>query len=173
MRVIRKFMSLRAGFYSCVAKGIIPVSFLASVIVSSSFANGQSWTRLFPSGTPPAARDAAPGVYDPASNRMIVFGGRNAKGENLNDLWVLKNANGLGGTPQWINLIPNGATGSPPARSGHSTAYDAAENRLFIFGGCSGNCAPVLNDVWVLSNANGLGGTPAWTALQFAGPTPP
>lgn len=100
---------------------------------------------------------------------MIVFGGRDIGGGNLNDLWVLTNANGLGGKGEWINLIPNGTAGSPPARSGHSTVYDSTNNRVIIFGGCSASCAPVLNDVWVLTNGNGLGGTPAWTQLQLSG----
>jgi len=100
---------------------------------------------------------------------MIVFAGRDSSGDNLNDVWILTNANGLGGTSQWINLIPNGASGSPPARSGHSAAYDNVDNILIIFGGCSGYCAPALNDVWTLSNANGLGGTPVWTQLSAGG----
>ena len=135
----------------------------------------QTWSQLSPSGTPPVARGlhGTTGVYDPASNRMIVFGGRDGSGNNLNDVWVLLNANGLGGASQWVNLIPNGAGGSPPARSGHAAAYDAANNVMFIFGGCSGYCTPVLNDTWMLSNANGLGGTPVWTQLAVDAAAPP
>src|SRR5579862_9524406 len=115
--------------------------FTGSVIWAQS-GRAQSWSLLSISGAKPSAREGAPGVYDAASNRMIVFGGRDSKGDNLNDVWVLTNANGLGGASQWINLIANGAAGSPPARSGHSTLYDAANNRLIIFAGCSANCAP-------------------------------
>lgn len=122
-------------------------------------------------GTPPVARGlhGTTGVYDPASNRMMVFGGRDANGDNLNDVWILTNANRLGGSGQWLNLIPNGASGSPPARSGHSAVYDSANNIMIIFGGCSGYCTPALNDVWTLSNANGIGGTPVWTQLSLSG----
>jgi hypothetical protein len=112
--------------------------------------------------------NGSPGAYDPASNRMIVFGGRDREGKNLNDVWVLVNANGIG-AHQWVELIRNGAAGSPPARSGHSTVYDSVNNRLMVFGGCGGYCVPVLNDVWVLTNANGLGGTPVWTQLEVSG----
>jgi len=84
-----------------------------------------------------------PGAYDPASNRMIVFGGRDREGKNLNDVWVLVGANGIG-AHQWVELIHNGAAGSPPARSGHSTVYDSVNNRLIVFGGCGGYCVPVL-----------------------------
>src|SRR5581483_789087 len=144
----------------------------AAALASAVLAEAQTWSLVSISGAKPSAREGAPGVYDAASNRMIVFGGRDSKGNNLNDVWVLTNANGLGGASQWMNLIANGAAGSPAARSGHSTMYDAANNRLIIFGGCSANCAPVLNDVWVLTNANGLGGTPAWTELQPTGTLP-
>jgi hypothetical protein len=143
---------------------------LAAAFLAHSLA-GQTWTQLTLSGTPPAARgfDGTTGVYDSASDRMIVFGGRDINGNNLNDLWVLTNANGLGGASQWVNLIPNGATGSPPARSGHSAVYDSVNNIMIIFGGCSGYCTPALNDVWTLSNANGLGGTPVWMQLSLDG----
>ncbi|HTC90666.1 MAG TPA: kelch repeat-containing protein [Bryobacteraceae bacterium] len=141
--------------------------------LAANFAFAQAWNPLSPTGTAPAARglNGAPGVFDPASDRMIVFGGRNHGGKNLNDVWVLVNADGSGATPQWVNLIPNGAVGSPPARSGHSTVYDSTNNRLIVFGGCGGSCVPALNDVWVLSNANGLGGKPVWTELSAG--TPP
>jgi hypothetical protein len=144
------------------------IGLLIAAFMAHSLA-GQTWTHLSPGGTPPSARgfNGTTGVYDPSSDRMIVFGGRDGSGNNLNDVWVLTNANGLGGPSQWVNLIPNGATGSPPARSGHSAAYDSVNNVMIVFGGCSGYCTPALNDVWTLSNANGLGGTPVWTELPL------
>ena len=155
-------------------RSIRAIYLVSAAICLTQALMGQIWTQLSPSGTPPVARGlhGTTGVYDPASNRMIVFGGRDGSGNNLNDVWVLTNANGVGGTSQWVNLIPNGADGSPPARSGHSAAYDAANNIMIIFGGCSGYCTPALNDVWTLSHANGLGGTPVWTQLplDFTGP---
>jgi Galactose oxidase, central domain len=140
-----------------------------AVILLAHSACAQTWTELSPSGTPPVARGATTGVYDPTTDRMIVFGGRGKGGENRNDVWVLTHANGEGATGQWIRLIANGAAGSPPARSGHSAVYDSTNNYMIIFGGCSASCAPVLKDVWVLTNANGVGGTPAWTQLQLTG----
>jgi hypothetical protein len=139
----------------------------AFLLTSVAFA--QTWTELSPSGTPPVARGGTTGVYDPTTDRMIVFGGRGAGGDNRNDVWVLTHANGEGATGQWIRLIADGAAGSPPARSGHSAVYDSVNNRMIIFGGCSASCAPVLNDVWVLTNANGVGGTPVWAQLQLSG----
>jgi len=152
----------------CIRTRIVPTVCVFAILTLAQFALGQVWTQLSPSGTPPAARGSTTGVYDPASNRMIIFGGRDASGENRNDVWVLADADGEGSNPsRWIRLIADGAAGSPPARSGHSAVYDSVNNRMIIFGGCSGACAPVLNDVWVLSNANGIGGTPVWTQLQL------
>jgi hypothetical protein len=55
-----------------------------------------SWTQTLPTGTPPL-----PGwcsntiIYDPASNRMIVFGGDPGATTTLfNDVWVLTDAVG-------------------------------------------------------------------------------
>ena len=178
-RVINSSMPFRRWRDICVSKqkhcpqlrAVHGIVLLISTLFLCHSASAQSWIQLSPAGAPPSARgmNGSPGVYDSTNDRMIMFGGQDSSGNNLNDVWVLENATRVGGRPQWVNLIPNGAAGSPPARSGHSTVYDSADNRLIIFGGCSASCAPVLNDVWVLTNANGLGGTPVWTQLQLSG----
>jgi hypothetical protein len=119
-----------------------------------------TWTQLSPSGPAPVARELTSAVYDPGSNRLIVFGGSSAT-VGLNDVWVLSNANGSGGAPAWTELAPSG--GAPSARAGFSAVYDATNNRMTIYGG--GDSSGILNDAWVLSDANGLGGTPTWTQL--------
>jgi Galactose oxidase, central domain len=164
-------MLFRESGSNCLPNQTKAVFFVAVTLLFAQSALAQSWNLLAPTGPKPAARgmNGTPGVYDSTSNRMILFGGRDGSGQNLNDVWVLENANGLGGAPNWLELIPNGAAGSPPARSGHSTVYDPVNNRLIVFGGCGGDCLPVLNDVWVLTNANGLGGTAVWTELQVTG----
>jgi hypothetical protein len=63
----------------------------------------------------------------------------------VNDVWVLTNSNGVGGTPTWIQLAPTGV--APNARHLHSATYDANSNRMVVFGGFDGHSA--LNDVWV------------------------
>ena len=35
-----------------------------------------AWEPLTPEGVPPEPRSGAAGVYDPSTNRLIVFGGR-------------------------------------------------------------------------------------------------
>ena len=130
------------------------------------------WTELMPTGGPPAPRAQQMAVYDQANNRLIVYGGYTTGYAGLSDLWVLTNANGLDGTPQWISLSYSG--GPPSKRIQSIPTYDAANNRMMIFGGCKNPSVPcfMLNDVWVLSNANGVGGTPQFTQLYPAGGSP-
>ena len=128
-----------------------------------------NWVQVFPSGTPPAARFGHTGVYDSSSNRMIIFAGATNATSCRNDLWILDDANSADGTPDWISLTASGTP--PPARMNHIAVYDPAQNSMIIFGGT--NCASgYLSDVWVLSNANGEGGTPAWTKLSPSGTGP-
>jgi hypothetical protein len=149
-----------------------------------SHANGlggtPAWQKLSPSGGVPFAGYSASAIYDPANNIMTVFGGYYRTSLSpfgfvlCNYVWTLSHANGVGGTPQWTNIIANGAAGSPGKRTGHTAIYDPASNRMTIFGGGSftPNESPGYNDVWVLANANGLGGTPTWTQLLPAGAAP-
>jgi hypothetical protein len=107
-------------------------SFLALIAAASP-----SWTLLGPSGlTFPLFRGGSTTVYDPSSNRFILFAGSSDDVGNprLNDVWVETNANGLGGTGAWSHLLPSGAL--PQVRSQHSAVYDAANNRMIIYGGC-------------------------------------
>jgi RHS repeat-associated protein len=135
-----------------------------------------TWQQLIPAAPNglPSPRHAHSVVYDPATNRMIIFGGGQfdgfAFGTLFNDAWVLTNANGLGGTPQWLPLTP---TGGPPApREGQGAFYRQATNEMFVFGGGNNGIMSVPNDLWVLRNANGLGGPPVWVQLPQAGAVP-
>ena len=134
-----------------------------------------TWTQLTPSGGPPQGVYAASAVYDAVNNIMIVFGGSNfAVTKDTNAVWTLSHANGLGGTPQWTNIVPNGAPGSPSKRSNQTAAYDAANNRMIIFGGLNDFSTGFAgyNDTWVLDNANGIGGPSVWTRLNPTGTKP-
>lgn len=125
-----------------------------------------AWTQLNPAGKPPSPRDATSAVYDVTTNRMIVFGGRNACAPYLNDVHVLSNADGLGGMPTWTKLGVNGTL--PSGRSLHTAVYDPNTNRMIVFGGYGGS---PLSDVWVLTDANGLavGATRRWIQLTPIG----
>ena len=144
-----------------------------------------AWIQLHPTGGPPGARLVPATAYDPTTNSMIVFGGEaglSATSNFYNDVWVLANADGLGGTPAWSQLAPFGLAPNP--RFGSGAAYDPGSNRLIVFGGAyvdypavTGVCTSYVNggtanDVWVLTNANGSGGAPSWTPLVPAGVPP-
>jgi len=125
-----------------------------------------SWLKIDPVGPAPGPRVGHTAVYDAANNRMIVFGGHLRSGAYTADVWVLRYANGLGGTPEWTELNPSGA--APALRMDHTAVYDATQNRMVVFGGwisSGGGVGTYFNDVWVLHNANGLSGAAAWKPL--------
>ena len=116
-------------------------------------------------------------VYDEASNSLIEFAGVSAStaaANATNSVWTLSHANGLGGAPAWTNTIADGAAGSPPKRYAQVAYYDSANNRMIVFGGGANTSTgfPDLNDVWVLANANSVGGKPQWSKLNIGGTLP-
>ncbi len=119
------------------------------------------WIQLSTSGLS-TSLFATHAVYDETNNKLIAFFPSTSP---LSEVWILSNANGLGGTPTWSKLT---TSGTPPTGSGGSVSYDAVSNRLIVYGGCGGSCYPTVSSVHVLSNANGLGGAAAWSEL--AGP---
>jgi hypothetical protein len=147
------------------------VCFNDSWVLTNANGNGgtSAWIQLQPQGIAPGTRAGHSAVYDPNTNTLIIFGGTDCEGNLYGDVWVLSNANGLSGTPTWIQLLPSGS--APSARQQHAAVYDSTHDRMIVFGGIdlSGNG---LNDVWVLSNANGAGGAPAWSQLSPSGAPP-
>ncbi|HEY3840396.1 MAG TPA: LamG-like jellyroll fold domain-containing protein, partial [Bryobacteraceae bacterium] len=142
-------------------------------------ANGQgapaTWFQLLPSGSPPSPRRYLQGFFDAHTNRLILFGGETEGTVTNNEVWVLTNANGLGGSPAWIQLTPSGSPPSP--RAVYAGAYDPGSNCFMVFGGSQYySYSQGLNDYWVLKNANGLSGSPTWIEVfqdGLAGLPPP
>jgi hypothetical protein len=140
------------------------------LLLDATSAHGRpAWLQIAPSGTPPPARSDHSAIYDAVNNRMTVAGGFGPAG-NLNDVWVLTNANGLGGAPSWIQLSPAG--GPPGANAERSVTYDARSNRMIVFGGENCCVTALYDDTWVLTHANGLGGTSQWIKLSPSGTLP-
>lgn len=131
--------------------------------------SGQSWARTCPANPGPGPRTAPVTGYDEAGDRLFLFGGTGGEGASDGSLWLLAPASAAGGPPRWTS-IPT--SGGPVGLSRAASAYDPATNRLFVFGGCSGDCLAGSDQTWVLANANGLGGTPVWSLLPGAGPGP-
>lgn len=127
-----------------------------------SLGGAPTWVQLAPSGNRPAGRFYHTAVYDPARDRMLVFGG-NGGNTYLNDVWSLS----LTGSPAWTQLAPVG--GAPAGRNGHGAVYDPIGDQLVVFGGYfNDGTLHYLNDVWLLA----LASSPAWTEVSPQGIPP-
>lgn len=119
------------------------------------------WTHPKPPGPRPVARSGQSGIYDPVRDRVIIFGGDPGSGSPLlNDVWALS----LQGAGAWTQITPGGTP--PQGRWGHTAVYDAAGDRMLVFGGSTSGGA--TNELWSLS----LGGSPTWTPMIIS-PAPP
>ncbi|MEW6208779.1 MAG: kelch repeat-containing protein [Acidobacteriota bacterium] len=109
------------------------------------------WMQKHPS-TNPSAREQFGMAYDAARQQVVLFGGV-ANGPSgltlVNDTWVWD------GTT-WTQKFP---TTSPQARSRHRLAYDAARQKVVLFGG-TGN-GVIFSDTWV------------WDGTTWTQETPP
>lgn len=105
-------------------------------------------------GQPPARSMAASGIA--SNNDLILFGGSNAGGKKLNDMWRYSPANktwtwiagshGVDQPGQYPGIV--GQAGYPGARSGMACWTDS-QNNLWIFGGHGyTNNIGLLNDLW-------------------------
>lgn len=138
------------------------------VLNNASAANGTPfWTKLVSGNSPPPGRWLSRVVYEPTTNRLIVFGGA-ANFGLLNDIWVLTHPNGLGGVPEWFQLFPSG--GSPAARCCGSAHSDPVTGRMILFGG-DNSSQPKQSDTWHLLNPTGMA-APEWLLVAPVSPTP-
>jgi hypothetical protein len=124
---------------------------------------------IFPASVP-AGRQAASLCYDRVSDSAIMFGGMCLGNQWYphswyNDVWALDNLSQ--GQPRWRRLRTRGRAPSP--RSFHTAVYDAGTDRMIVFGGYlepgyyldgrqhDDKVSICFNDLWVLTNANGIG----------------
>ena len=114
-----------------------------------------TWHQLSTTGGPPARRAAHTAIYDPAGDRMIVFGGSDFV-TFMNDVWSLDLA-----TNTW-QLVPTSGD-VIPVRYGHSATYDPERRQMIVFGGYNG---AYLDDLYVLSLDSGV-----WTHVSTPGPS--
>jgi len=114
------------------------------------------WTHRFPT-TSPGKRQFPAMAYDRSRGVVVLFGGDNGGGVMLGDTWEWN-----GTTKQWTQR----ATTGPAPRTIHAMAYDAACQRVILFGG---HTLPggIVNDVWAWDGAAGT-----WTQ-QFPTGTAP
>jgi len=126
--------------------------------------NTNTWTNMH-SSDPPAGRVNHRLVYDSRNHRLLLFSGVTPAGI-LNDLWSYDARSNT-----WTNLTPKI---TPPARLGHSMAYDIRSGRAVIFGGK--NETIFFDDVWEYSrytstwqedNASFKPSPRAWSAMTY------
>ncbi len=128
-----------------------------------------TWRQLAPGGTLPAPRANAMVAYDPAHDRVIVFGGVALPETLPTSTWELDLSPGDG---TWQKLvIPDG----PSGRRHGVFALDPVRGRLLLYGGYGFTNQPppanrydMLDDTWSFD----LVGAPAWRALAPAGAPP-
>jgi hypothetical protein len=133
-------------------------AYLADVWSFSLTSN--TWSELLPAGAAPGGREGHGAIYDPALQRMLVFGGHYEAASRgfWSDLWQLS----LNDTPTWTELHPAGTI--PGARSALGTVYDPVRRRMLIHGGINAQSGVEPDDLWALS----LDGAPAWTPILTA-----
>ena len=89
------------------------------------------WSQVANGGPTPTWWPAM--VYDAARHRMILYGGLEpGSWRDGEDVWELD----LSSRPTWRRLRPAGQ--GPPGRHSHSAVFDAASNRMVVFGGVVG-----------------------------------
>ncbi len=87
--------------------------------------NGTDWTSIT-TNTPPAPRTASMMVYDSTRHVSVLFGGELAGNMENAETWEFDGAN-------WNKPTLQG--GTPPSRHAYSMVYDAAHQRVVLYGG--------------------------------------
>jgi hypothetical protein len=104
---------------------------------------------------------AASAAFDPGLQGVVLFGGGSG-GVDQNTTWLWDQ---LGAT--WTHLS---TPQSPPAREGAGMTYDAALERVILFGGQDNNGS--FNDTWELISTSTPTPSPSPTATLTPTPTP-
>jgi hypothetical protein len=120
---------------------------------------GNRWLQVFPAHSP-SARASESMVFDSARNRVVIFGGRQAK-LNLNDTWSFDGTD-------WTAITTANA---PSVRELAPAAYDSARDRIVLFGGVHQTYSAdgrtltetPLHDTWEFNGTN-------WTQILTDGP---
>lgn len=106
--------------------------------------DGRQWAELQPQRAP-SPRQRFASCVDGSRGAMFVFGGSDANGQPLGDTWAF-----VGG--DW-HLVT--ATGPSP-RAGAAMAFDAARDRIVLFGGFANEAGSPDDETWEFDGS-------AWT----------
>ena len=115
----------------------------------------QTWQDISPEGVGPERRCLHTAAFDPASRRMIIFGGQTSG--HRNDLWAFDLA-----TNSWTQAPAD----VPPSGRYHTSSFVDSGGSFIVFGGNtpSGN----TNETWRYDFGGGQ-----WTRLEISGPPSP
>lgn len=131
-----------------------PLVGAATLLGDTWESDGRAWIQRHPTIAPSARMDHAM-VYDARRGLVYLFGGLTASGQRLNDLWVWNGIN-------WAQVAVVGPR--PSIRSEAAMAYDAASERIVVFGGKT--ATGYLGDTWMFQDGG-------WTLLTPPGELPP
>ncbi len=110
------------------------------------------WKELILSEPSPSPRFFHASAYDPLRQRLVLFGGKDADGNMLDDMWEFD-----GQTWNPIDVI------GPSARYGARMVYDVANKCIVLFGGAVSETDP-CGDTWVYKDSK-------WQELPGPGPS--
>jgi hypothetical protein len=139
---------------------------LSNQVWALSLSGTPSWQLLGPTGTPPTPRFGSSAVYDPAKDRLLVFGGypANTNTSAPDQLWELS----LTPAPTWRAIPDNTLPGLwPSPRSFLSAQFDPYSKRMVFYSGIS--AITVYDEVMALSTAP----ADSWQTLAPSGSRPP
>src|SRR5262249_23178505 len=104
-----------------------------------SLAGIPTWHLVNAGGTAPPPTQAAGGIEDPASNRLIavIVQSGNLSTATINETWALS----LGGNPTWTKLT----LANPPPPSGVEAIVDPVRNRMLISSASYGDVSYALS----------------------------
>lgn len=105
--------------------------------------NGSSWKFVKYRPVWPSARWLHSMTYDSFRQRVVLHGGQVSQTVWLNDTWEWNGSS-------WTQIVT-----SPAFRFGHATAYDAGNDRTFLFGGVA------------VGNLNGTDGSFWWDGVNW------
>jgi hypothetical protein len=150
------------------------ISAVTLLIISPAFpahAQNGTWSSLPVDASNLGPRREFSAILDRANQRYLTFAGLGGNSPGpyslFNDVWQLSVASD---PPAWSRITLSGSV--PGERLSPQWGYDAARNRVLIFGGYGshypGSPLAYLDDVWELD----LDGTPHWTELFPSGQAP-
>lgn len=124
---------------------------LAAAVAGPAGAQADRWSPLRAGGQLPEGLVGSAGTVDPGRHRMLVFAGaawEEDHEEVRNSVWALDLT---AGDERWSLLRPAGS--APYYRRRPAAAYDAASDRMLVFGGFYEDQRGYYSDTWFLDFA--------------------